>query len=394
MFALALPGLIILIIVITLKSELVTSDEPIPVSFDVIDSTYSEEANVLFELISEIRDEWNLPSLSIAVGFNNQIVWSGTAGYSEIKSLAPASSETKYRIGSISKPITATALAILEEKNRVSFSDTLQNILPNLYPNSEPITLSQLASHTSGISHYEKGVSFFYNEIIQKKQYVSVEESLNEFKDRPLLFPPGTDFYYSSNGYNILARIIEEVSNSEYLTFISEEILTKADMNSTSLEDYPNLSHTNLATFYLPLPFDRYLEAPDVNNSNKWASGGFLSTPSDLIRFSNSLLSYELFSRTQLDSIFTPYRLKNGESNEQNYGIGWRIDPVILTVNSLRTEFKTVHHGGNSAGSMTFLLIFPEQQLSIAMATNTNPKNAGELRGKMYSVAKIFLSRN
>lgn len=380
-------------IFLTIRSEIVSSEEIIPVSFEIIDSTYSKEADKIIELISEIRDEWNLPSLSIAVGFNNQLVFSGISGYSEIDSSIPASLNTKYRIGSISKPITATALAILEERDSISFSDTVQNILPTLYSHSKPITLLQLATHTSGIKHYEEGISFFYNEIIKKKQYESVEESLNEFKDRPLLFPPGTDFYYSSNGYNILARIIEEVSNSEYLIFISEEILTKSDMHSTSLENYPNLSHSNLATFYLPLPFDRYIEAPDVNNSNKWASGGFLSTPSDLIRFSNSLLNYELFSKAQLDIIFTPYPLKNGESNEQNYGIGWRIDPVILTVNDLRTEFKTVHHGGNSAGSMTFLLMFPDQKLSIAMATNTNPNNAGELRGKMYSVAKVFLSK-
>lgn len=91
--------------------------------------------------------------------------------------------------------------------------------------------------------------------------------------------------------------------------------------------------------------------------------------------------------------MFTPIPLTNGESNEQNYGIGWRIDPVILTINNLKTEFRTVHHGGNSAGSMTFLLMFPDQKLSIAMATNTNPRNAGELRGKIYSVAKIFLSK-
>lgn len=251
-FGILLLSLIIVMIFLTIRSEIVSSEEIIPVSFEIIDSTYSKEADTIIELISEIRDEWNLPSLSIAVGFNNLLVFSGISGYSEIDSSIPASLNTKYRIGSISKPITAAALAILEERDNISFSDTVQNIIPTLYSHSKPITLLQLATHTSGIRHYEKGISFFYNEIIQKKQYESVEESLNEFKDRPLLFPPGTDFYYSSNGYNILARIIEEVSNSEYLIFISEEILTKSDMYSTSLEDYPNLSHTNLATFYLP----------------------------------------------------------------------------------------------------------------------------------------------
>ena len=393
-FVIVLLGLIVLMIFLTLKSEVITSEEPLPVSFEIIDSTYSKEANTLIELISEIRNEWNLPSLSIAVGFNNQLVFTGIAGYSEIDSSVPASLRTTYRIGRISKPITATALAILEERNKISFSDTVQHILPTLYSHSKPITLKQLASHTSGIKHYEKGISFFYNELMQKKQYRSIEESLYEFTESPLLFSPGTDFYYSSNGYNLLARIIEKASGSEYFTFISEEILNKSKMHYTSLEDYPNFSQTSLASFYLPLPFDRYIKAPDVNNSNKWASGGFVSTPSDLIRFSNSLLNYELVSKDQIDLMFTPITLIDGKLNEQNYGIGWRIDPVVLIVNNLRTEFRTVHHGGNSAGSMTFLLMFPDQKLSIVMATNTNPNNAGELRGKMYSVAKIFLSND
>ena len=322
------------------------------------------------------------------------MVFSGITGYSDIDSSVPASLDTKYRIGSISKPITTTALAILEERNSISFFDTLQHIIPKLYPHSNPITLLQLASHTSGIKHYENGIPFLYNELIQKKQYFNIEESLQEFTKHPLLFSPGTDFYYTSNGYNVLARVIEEASGSEYFTFISEEILKKSNLHNTTLEDYPTLSLTDLASFYLPIPFDRYIKTPDVNNSNKWASGGFLSTPSDLIRFSNSLLNYELVSKDQTKRMFTPVSLSDGKSNDQNYGIGWRIDPVVLTINNLRTEFETVHHGGNSAGSMTFLLMFPDQKLCIAMATNTNPDNAGELRGKMYSVARIFLSSN
>ncbi len=374
------------------NSEKVSQNFPYPISSSIYDSALSPQINLAQVLLYGVRDQWNLPSISISVGYKGELIWSEAVGYSDLKAHKPVSLETTYRIGSISKSLTAVSLMRLIQEKNISIDDTVQLLTPALLSDKQPITIKQIASHTSGFRHYNYGPSYFYKELIERKQYSSVEESINGFINEPLLFNPGTQFLYSTNGYSVLARFMEEFSGESYQNLMNELLLDNLNLDSTILEDTDTNNRTNRATFYLKAPFDSYLEAPEVNNSSKWAGGGFLSTPSDLAKFGNALLSGQILTKPLLETLFTPVALSDGSMNPQYYAIGWRSDVTSLTVNDIKKPYRTVHHGGTSAGSMGFLLLFPDEQLVIAMTTNTIPDETASLRGRMYSVARIFLS--
>ena len=143
---------------------------------------------------------------------------------------------------------------------------------------------------------------------------------------------------------------------------------TTADYNDSIIE--------NRTSFY-ELKNDKLVNAVYVDNSNKWAGGGFLSAPIDLVKCASALLKGSFISASLVKEMWTPYSLSTGEKNI--YGLGFRIekDPAGRIM---------VHHGGTSVGGGGFLMIFPEQELIIAMAYNLLPQNFN--RGLL---AEIFL---
>ncbi len=124
---------------------------------------------------------------------------------------------TKFRIASITKTFTATAIMQLEEKGLLSVQDPLSKYFPDL-PNSDSITLHHLLSHSSGYVEYlSKGFEFDHE--YTKEQLVDL------FKDEPLNFTPGKKFSYSNSGFLLLGMVIEKVSGQSYEDYIAENIL-------------------------------------------------------------------------------------------------------------------------------------------------------------------------
>ncbi len=126
-----------------------------------------------------------------------------------------------------------------------------------------------------------------------------------------------------------------------------------------------------------------------TNISNKWAGGGMLSTPTDLVRMGNALQDSAFISPTAKAYLFTPIPLKDGTMNPQRYGMGWRIGTA--TEHFAPKKIKVIHHGGTIGGGIALIIMFPEYNLTVAMMTNRSG-SSGELFIPIFEVTKQFIT--
>ena len=224
-----------------------------------------------------------------------------------------------------------------------------------------------LGNHTAGIRHYKYSLAIWPpHEFLLDEEFDSVEESLEIFKEDALLFKPGTNFSYSSYGYNLLSFILEEVSDKPFLELIQKEVFDPLQMSNTRA-DKAGIKNDQRVNFYNTKP-NYYGQAYPVNLSGKWAGGGLLSTSTDLVKAGLSVINDNYISDEARIILFTPPN-KNGEG-PCGYGFGWGVCkyPVLVGSDEPITSYS---HGGSSEGGVSFLMVIPEEGVVIAIHSNT-----------------------
>ena len=319
--------------------------------------------------ILEIMQRDEVPGASVAVGVGDKIVWSEGFGWASLELGVPVTPLTKFRVGSVSKTMTASGLGLLLERGLVDLDAPVQTYVPNFPTKRWTVTTRQLGGHTAGIRHYNG------NEMLSSLRYPTVEAGLSIFADDPLLFEPETDYSYSSYGWNLLSAVMERASGVEFLTFMRDEVFEPLGLRHT-VPDHTDSIVSQRTEFYEGTP-NGVVNAPYVDNSYKWAGGGFLSTPEDLVRFGQAHIRPGFLKEETLRELQTAQTLRNGEST--NYGIGW---------GSGRQEDGdvTLSHSGGSVGGTTLLLLVPDQDLVVAGVVNISGPAAQIVR----QVAEIF----
>jgi len=318
-------------------------------------------------LMRAIMAESGTPGMSVAVGIAGEIVWSEGFGYADVEHRIPVWEETKFRIGSVSKPVTAAALGLLYEQGRLDLDTPVQQYVPSFPEKRWPITTRQVAGHLAGIRHYHG------DEFLSGKRYDTVLEGLEIFQDDTLLFEPGTRYSYSSYGWNLISAVVEGASGENFLSYMQEHVFEPLGLHHT-VADHTDSIIPQRARFYERAEDGRVLNAPFVDNSYKWAGGGFLSTPEDLVRFGMAHLGEELLKRETIEMLWTSQQTREGR--ETYYGIGW-------SVNRDGGRVSMASHGGGSVGGTTFLLILPQENAVAAMVGNMTQAPTGYVPARM-----------
>ena len=315
---------------------------------------YSQAIQDSRALILEIMEEAGIPGASVAVGIGGRIVWAEGFGWADVELGVPATTLTKFRVGSVSKPITAAGLGLLVERGQLDLDAPVQTYVPDFPEKRWPITTRQLGGHTAGIRHYRGA------EMMSARRYPTVASGLEIFADDSLLFEPGTEYSYSSYGWNLLSAVMEGASGEDFLTFMRDEVFEPLGLRHT-VADHTDSIITFRTRFYEKRRDGNVINAPYVDNSYKWAGGGFLSTPEDLVRFGQSHLEPGFLQAETLAELQTPQTLLNGEST--GYGIGW-------SSGEQDDGDRTYAHAGGSVGGSTLLLLVPEHDLVVAGVVN------------------------
>jgi CubicO group peptidase (beta-lactamase class C family) len=295
------------------------------------------------------------------VGIDGAIVWAEGFGYADVESRVPVWEETKFRIGSVSKPLTAAAVGLLVEQGALDLDAPVQHYVPSFPEKRWPITTRQVAGHLSGIRHYNG------DEFLASRRYATVLEGLEIFQDDTLLFQPGERYSYSSYGWNLVSAVVESASGQEFLTYMQENVFDPLGMDHTVADHTDSI--ISLRTRYYERHRDgSVVNAEYVDNSYKWAGGGFLSTPSDLVRFGFAFFGDDFLQPATIAELWAPQTTNAGEST--GYGIGWsvRVEDGVVT---------RAGHGGGSIGGTTGFMTRPPQRAAVAVVGNMSQAPTG-----------------
>jgi serine beta-lactamase-like protein LACTB len=331
------------------------------ISAAITTQTQSAAAAVRFAAAKENADkqakEWlarGTPGLVLAVAVGGKILYSEGFGFADLEERVPVWPTTKFRIGSISKPLTATALMQLVEAGKLDLDAPVQKYVPSFPDKGAPITVRMVAGHLAGIRHYKE------DEMEIQRHYDNILEALKIFENDPLVAPPGTKFSYSSYGFNLLSAVIESTSGEPFLSYMQEHVFTPMGLVHTTADQNTQIIEQR-SRFY-ELAKDGHQEnAPYVDNSYKWAGGGFLSTAEDLVRFGSTLMQPGFLKADTLTTMFTPQKTKTGEPSP--YGIGW----FIRRSHSGKLVYE---HSGGSIGGTSQLILYPDSHMVVALVTN------------------------
>ena len=304
----------------------------------------------------------NIPGLSVAVSIEGQVVWSEGFGYANIETGTPVTPATKFRIGSVSKSLTSVAMGILIDEGRLDLDVPVQRYARSFPKKAKGAITSRLVGgHLAGIRHY-RGMENF-----SSRKYLTVTDALGIFKDDTLQTPPGEAYSYSSYGWNLLSAVVEGASGEEFLPYIYGNVFGPLDMRNTLAEHMDSIIVARGAYYVrsgrgMSAPI---INAPYVDNSYKWAGGGFVSTPEDLMKFAHGLMYGDILSEDTRNTLWVTQHTSDGEAT--GYGIGFS--------DGMEMEHRVVGHGGGSVGGNAWFRMFPDD--GVAMAVTTNITNGG-----------------
>ncbi len=286
---------------------------------------------------------------SVIVTKNGKTIHSKGYGWANREHQIPNTPDTKFRIGSITKQFTAMAIFILYERGKLELDSPISTYIPNLPRKWSEITIDQLLTHTSGIMHSWLLPGFTETMM----QPATLAETIDRFKNRPLLFTPGESFAYSDVGYFILAQIIEQVTGETYEDFLRRSIFNPLGMNDTGADNYRQiLSHR--ATGYTRNQAGYLENAAHIYMPILTGGGNLYSTVKDLARWDQALTKQKLISEISYQKMYTPVK--------RNYAYGWFLEEGF--------GHQKIRHNGNVPGFRSFIIRYPKPQVCIVILKN------------------------
>lgn len=303
--------------------------------------------------VRTILQRTGAPSAAIAIFDHGHLIYSRAYGLRDLEHRQPATVDTYYEIGSITKQFTAAAILQLQEAGKLRLGDKLAVYLPHA-PHASEVTLRQLLSHTSGEPEYLDAVDAA--KAIGKP--ATFDQLMSYIAGKPLDFEPGSHWSYSNTGYILLGRVIEVVSRETYQHYVQTHLLDPAGMTHTfTVADEGHLPS-------MAVGYDRehgHVErAPTINATVGWAAGFLVSTVADLERWDEALRHDKIV--TPADYALMSTSVKTTANDDTGYGFGLFVDAV--------DDQPRIGHTGGSLGFTTANEYFPKQDVQIIAFTN------------------------
>jgi CubicO group peptidase (beta-lactamase class C family) len=295
---------------------------------------------------------------TVLISRDGQVLFEHAYGMANAEEKIPNTLDTRFRIGSISKTITAIMVMQLEGEHRLALTDPICKYLDECPPGWSDITLHHLLSHTSGIFNYTQARAGDMERFEQMWTRPRVAgEDFARFLHEPLAFAPGARFEYSNSNYRLLAHVIEEVTRQSYEEALRRRIFEPAGMQDSGLtHEWPATAHA--AVGYWMNPQGKTERAPMVDGTWSSGDGGIYSTVLDLQKLSDALDHDKLIPRATLERMRAPVT--------DVYGYGWSI-PVVskLTLNR-----KQVSHGGSVPGFLSQFQRYEDEKVTVIALSN------------------------
>lgn len=340
--------------------------------------TAAQEADDRFaevrSYVERTMAESGLPSLAIGVARNGEILWEEGFGWADRSSRRAATPHTMYSLASISKPITATAILRLAEQGRIDLDRSVNDYLGldrvrSGAGDAAEVTVRRVLSHTAGLPlHYQ----FFYG----GDGYGPPASEVTLDRYAIPVFPPGEVYQYSNLGYGLLDHLITRVSGKSYADYLRSELFVPLGMHRTVVDTGPGPDRFSAVRY----DAESGAALPDYDFDHRGASAVYASVH-DLLRFG----LFHLGAGPDLPSVLSPearrsmrrrHTPERGDGSGAGYGLGWAVDPSHFGL-------RAVSHSGGMPGVRTILRLFPEEDLVVAVLTNTSDNAVFEIADRL-----------
>ena len=320
----------------------------------------AQNKKVRIDEIMKAYHSYNMFDGAVLVAENGKEIYKGAFGMANQEWNIPNTTDTKFMIGSVSKPVTAMLMLIQVQKGLIGLDKTIADYLPEFSGKpAAKITIRQLISHTSGMPNYDIMKDFFPR---ISRQNFTREEYVKIYMDSALAFEPGTRFFYSSWGFFTLGYIMERVTGKTYSQLMKEDIFDKTGMSSSG-----SYFHTQIvpkrATGY-DYSFGGYTSSDFRDQSNTMGTGDLYSTVEDLFKFHLAISNNSLINKKLTEEMLAP------GLPPANYGFGWfNKNFKYTTTDSVAANF----HLGMTEGFISFMLRIPSTNSMVVILCNSSP---------------------
>jgi len=314
----------------------------------------AEVVQQIEQAVTAEMSKWRVPAVSVAVATGGELRYSRGFGMSDLENFVPAKAATVYRLGSISKPITAVAAMQLVERGKLDLDAPVQKYVPSFPAKPWPLTSRHLLGHLGGIRHYRGDQEFG-----STKTYPNLLETLKIFQDDPLLSEPGTKYSYTTYGFSLLGAVVESASGMRFVDYLKENIFKPAGMSTMGPDEVSRIT-PNRARGYHRTTAGEIENCGLADTSNKIPGGGLSSSVEDLVKFAIAVQRGVLLRKETVERMFTRQKTRDGQL--VNYGLGWFVRE--------QEGRKTVTHGGSQQGTATNLYLSPADGPLVAVMTN------------------------
>ena len=315
------------------------------------------------------------PGGAILVARQGKTLLRNAYGLADLERRTALSPEMVFRIGSVTKPLTAMGIFLLVDEGRISLQDDITRFLPDYPTRGRRITVDHLLAHSSGIPSY--------TDLLVEPSTLTLDKSLAEviddFRNAPPFFAPGEAIRYSNSNYILLGAIIEKVSGQRYADFMARRVFEPLGMKSTAYEGHERDGARRAVGYERGLS-EPFQVAKPISMSQPHAAGALVSTIDDLARWGRAIDAKAFLSAASWKQSFRPFILDDGRVTHACRG--WFVERIAF-------EREAYFHAGGINGFASFVYWVPDERLFVVVLLNNvgQAVSAARLAQTMLHVA-------
>jgi CubicO group peptidase (beta-lactamase class C family) len=308
------------------------------------------------------------PGASLLVVRDGKPIIRRSYGLANLETGTAATPETNYRLASLTKQFTATAILLLMQDGKLTLDDPIRKWLPSLPSAFDSITITHLLTHTSGSVAYEDLIPEGTKTQLHDADVLRLLESQDS-----TYFKPGSGYKYSNSGYALLALVVERASGKTFATFLNDRIFVPLGMTRTVAYE-EGISTVSNRAFGYTMKGGTWTRKDQSTTSAVLGDGGIYSSIDDLAKWDAALYDSRLLSNESRRLAFTPHTAT--DQADVKYGFGWRITG------------ETLWHSGETSGFRNVIVRYPSRRLTVVILTN---RDNADPYPTVLAVAKGFL---
>lgn len=307
----------------------------------------------------------------VLVSRGGEILFEKAYGLANVEWNIANTTDTKFEIGSITKPFTAILVMQLEHQGRLALQDSICKYLTPCPAEWAPIAVHHLLSHTSGIFNVQRADEFESERTIPRTR----EQISERIRSGSPTFAPGEKFEYNNSNYYLLGLIIERITGQPYGAVLQERILEPLEMHDTGLISREHLMPARASGYQSDAQKTFQNSARPLDPLWSFSAGAMYSTVEDLQKWSEALRCSTLLPRHTLERMWQPVKA--------GYGYGW----LVPFENADTPQGRIIEHGGRVPGFSSSFSLMPDEQLTTIVLTNNVTSDAMRVARGLSTIA-------